>query len=229
MGQDINNTSGSQTVLVTGGSGYVGTWAIVALLQQGYKVRTTIRSLEREAAGRAAIARTVDPGGHLAFFAADLLRDEGWDQAADCSQFILLPVHTAHRFPHAGRRVQETGCHSPGTRRNAARAEGRRKGGREACRHHFIYCRRPSVPRHSQQPFQRSRLGSRAAQVTTGPAPSLMVRLAGLFSSDARQITPLLGAKHQFSSAKAEKLLGWRPASESIVDCAESLINQGLV
>lgn len=77
----------------------------------------------------------------------------------------------------------------------------------------------------------RSRLGSRAAKVTTRLAPDILIRFAGLFDSDARQITPLLGAKHEYSAAKAEKLLGWRPrpASESVVDCAESLISQGLV
>ena len=36
-------------VLVTGGSGYVGTQLIAALLRDGTGVRTTVRSLDREA------------------------------------------------------------------------------------------------------------------------------------------------------------------------------------
>ena len=32
------------TVCVTGGTGYIGSWLIMRLLDQGYHVRTTIRS-----------------------------------------------------------------------------------------------------------------------------------------------------------------------------------------
>ena len=32
------------TVLVTGGSGYIGGWCVIGLLQQGYKVRATVRN-----------------------------------------------------------------------------------------------------------------------------------------------------------------------------------------
>jgi len=39
-------------------------------------------------------------------------------------------------------------------------------------------------------------------------------------------VTPSLGRKHTFTSAKAQWVLGWvpRPAATTIVDCAESLI-----
>ena len=35
-----------EPVLVTGGSGYIAGYAILQLLEQGYDVRTTVRSLE---------------------------------------------------------------------------------------------------------------------------------------------------------------------------------------
>ena len=40
-----------------------------------------------------------------------------------------------------------------------------------------------------------------------------------------------LGVKHDFSSAKAQRILGWapRPMEETIVDCANSLIANGAV
>ena len=45
----------TQLVLVTGGSGYIGSYCIVKLLQAGYRVRTTVRSLKRAAEVRAMV------------------------------------------------------------------------------------------------------------------------------------------------------------------------------
>lgn len=37
----------NQTVLVTGGTGFVGIHTILQLLQQGYRVKTTLRTLSK--------------------------------------------------------------------------------------------------------------------------------------------------------------------------------------
>ena len=42
----------TETVLVTGGTGYIGGWCIVELLRRGYSVRTTVRNLSKEAEER---------------------------------------------------------------------------------------------------------------------------------------------------------------------------------
>ena len=81
--------SEQKTVLVTGGSGYIGSWCVIGLLQQGYTVRTTVRSLAREAAVRAAIGTVVDAQDRLSFHAADLLSDSGWDAAAHGCDYVL--------------------------------------------------------------------------------------------------------------------------------------------
>jgi len=81
--------SGAETVLVTGGSGYIGGWCVAGLLQQGYVVRTTVRDLGREAAVRAALGKIVDPGNRLSFYAANLTSDEGWDAAASGCDYVL--------------------------------------------------------------------------------------------------------------------------------------------
>jgi dihydroflavonol-4-reductase len=78
-----------RTVLVTGGSGYLASWVIVALLRQGFNVRTTIRNLAKADEVRAMIAGQIDPNGRLAFFAADLLKDEGWARAAEGSDGVI--------------------------------------------------------------------------------------------------------------------------------------------
>jgi dihydroflavonol-4-reductase len=86
----------AQTVLVTGGSGFLGSWCVVELLRRGYRVRTTVRDLAREPALRAAIATEVDPGDALTVLATDLREDAGWEQAvAGCDRVL----HVASPFP----------------------------------------------------------------------------------------------------------------------------------
>jgi dihydroflavonol-4-reductase len=79
----------STTVLVTGGSGWIGSWCIIELLRRGYTVRTTVRSLAKESSARALIASVVDPGDALSFVEADLTRDDGWDTAVTGCDYVL--------------------------------------------------------------------------------------------------------------------------------------------
>jgi nucleoside-diphosphate-sugar epimerase len=69
-------------VLVTGGSGYLGTQLIAALLRDGQPVRATVRSLEREGDVRAAVRRGDADDSRLEVVTADLTGDEGWAAAA---------------------------------------------------------------------------------------------------------------------------------------------------
>jgi dihydroflavonol-4-reductase len=77
------------TVLVTGGTGFVGGWTIVELLKRGYAVRTTIRSAAKEAQVRQAVATQVEADNHLSFAVADLTSDDGWDAAAAGCHAVL--------------------------------------------------------------------------------------------------------------------------------------------
>jgi nucleoside-diphosphate-sugar epimerase len=74
-------------VLVTGGSGYLGTQLIAALLRDGCQVRTTVRSLDREGEVRVAVRRGGADDSGLEVVTAELTADEGWAAAmAGCEE-----------------------------------------------------------------------------------------------------------------------------------------------
>jgi dihydroflavonol-4-reductase len=79
----------AETVLVTGGTGYVAGWCIVTLLERGYDVRTTVRSLAKGDVVREAVSSAVDPGERLGFAVADLMSDDGWAEAVRGVDYVL--------------------------------------------------------------------------------------------------------------------------------------------
>jgi nucleoside-diphosphate-sugar epimerase len=307
---------GKGTVLVTGGSGYIGGWCAIALLQQGYVVRTTVRDLAREAEVRGRIGKATDPGNRLSFHAADLMADAGWDAAAEGCDYVLhvaSPLGVAEPKDEnelivparegakralkaaikagAKRVVLTSSVAAAGEGGNtdslndetcwtdvAARgvsayqksktiaeraawdmieAEGNGKtslatvnptlvlgpvlGGdySESVQvvERLLSGRVPGVPRlgfniDDVRDMLRAKLpAAQAAKVPTRKVPNVVVRLVGLFDKDLGSVAPRLGRKRDFTSAKAQNLLGWRPrpTEETVLDCARSLIAEGLV
>ena len=82
------------TVLVTGGTGYIGGEVIDQLLARGYTVHTTVRDAQKSEPKLR--RRWPQAGGRLKVFSADLLSDEGWAEAnAGCDAVM----HVASPFP----------------------------------------------------------------------------------------------------------------------------------
>ena len=340
--------SDQKTVLVTGGSGYIGGWCVIGLLQQGYTVRTTVRDLAREAGVRAALGTVVDPGDRLSFFAANLTEDAGWDQAVEGCDYVLhvasplgvpppkdpndlinpardgalralnaaikagvkrvvMTSSVASTSPPVGAPsgvndetvwtdsddVRHGGY--PRSKTIAERAAWdlmASSGGATTLAtvnpalvlgpvfgadfsdsvqlvQRLLSGKVPGLPRlgfnivdvrdvadlhiramtnpaAAGQRFiaagefawmadiaalLRARLGDQAAKVPTRNAPDVLIRLAALFDRDLSAVTGSLGKRQEFTSAKAQSVLGWRPRpmADTILDCANSLIAKGLV
>lgn len=79
-----------ETVLVTGGTGFVGVHCILQLLQKGYNVKTTVRNLKR----KGEVIEMLKNGGitsfdNLTFIAADLTKDDNWGEAVKGCTYVL--------------------------------------------------------------------------------------------------------------------------------------------
>lgn len=336
------------TVLVTGGSGFIGGWCVIGLLQQGYAVRATVRDLAREGAVRAALGTVVDPGDKLSFHAANLTSDAGWDAAMEGCDYLLhvasplgvaepkdpneliVPARdgarravaaaikarvkrvvltssvaaTSHGAGGGDSLADESVWTDPAAPGTSAYAQSKTlaekaawdliaaSGGSTSLatvnpalvlgpvlsgdfsdsvqvverllsgrvpglpRLGFnivdvrdvadLHIRAMTAPEAAGQRFiaagqyawmadlaalLRARLGAGAAKVPTRKVPDFVLRLASLFDKDLGAVTPSLGRKHDYSSAKAQRMLGWtpRPMEDTVLDCARSLIAAGLV
>lgn len=95
-------------VLVTGGTGFIAQHCIIALLNAGHEVRTTVRSLGREGEVRANL-RTggIDAGERLSFAVTDLSSDTGWAEAAAGCTYAF---HGASPTPSGDQVREEVGC-----------------------------------------------------------------------------------------------------------------------
>jgi nucleoside-diphosphate-sugar epimerase len=92
-GADYAAPMPDQLVLVTGGSGFIGAHCIKRLHEDGYRVRTTVRSPSRESEIREMVG-----DGPLEVAVADLTDDAGWAQAIAGCEYVL---HVASPFPLA--------------------------------------------------------------------------------------------------------------------------------
>jgi nucleoside-diphosphate-sugar epimerase len=338
-----------RTILVTGGSGFVGSHVILQALDAGHTVRTTVRSLTREKSVRAMLTNAgAAAGDRLSFVAADLERDEGWPEAVSgCDSVIhvaspmpaaapktedelivpardgVLRVLKASREARVRRVVLTSSCgaiyygHAPRTApfdetswtniagggmsayvkskaisERAAwdfiAAEGgalelsvvnpagifgpilgpdfsssieliaRLMKGAPGCPQLYfgvvdvrdvadLHLRAMNCAAASGQRFiavsgevmsmldiatvLKARLGDAAKKVPARQLPNWVVRLAALFDPRMRQLLPLLGNIRNATSAKAERVLGWKPRSreDAIAATAESLVRFGIV
>lgn len=83
-------------VLLTGATGFLATHTTVALLEAGYRVRGTARSVERAVAMSKNLPLNDEQRSRLSFVRTELLSDEGWKEAMEGCRFVL---HLASPVP----------------------------------------------------------------------------------------------------------------------------------
>ena len=97
----------TDTILLTGASGFIAKHVALTFLDAGFAVRGTLRSLDRSDEVRAALKPHLPPEAmaRLSFVVADLERDSGWAEAVAGTMAV---VHTASPFPIAEPKDPET-------------------------------------------------------------------------------------------------------------------------
>jgi dihydroflavonol-4-reductase len=77
----------------------------------------------------------------------------------------------------------------------------------------------------------KARLGPKARKVPTRPLPDFLVRLSAIFDPLVRSVLSEIGRTRDMDASHAKAVLGWstRPEEDSLVDCANSLIDKGIV
>jgi dihydroflavonol-4-reductase len=341
-----------ETVLVTGGTGYVAGWCIVDLLKRGYTVRTTVRSLSKEANLRASIASAfegaVELTANLTVVCADLTADAGWDAAvAGCDYVMHVASPLASSMPKnpddliipardGSLRVVKAATKA-GVKRvvvtSSVAAAGPAPDAQDCINDENMWTdlsnnsvdiyrqsktlaeraiwsfmetyqgpttvvtilptavlgpvlspenlgsvqiisrllsgqfpgtprlgfnvvdvrdladmhwRAMTIPEAAGKRFiatgsfmwlsemsklMRDKLGARARKVPTLPLPDFVLHIAAFFDPLLKFVTPGLGRRHEFTAARAEKILGWktRSTTDTIIDCAESLFDKKAV
>lgn len=83
------------TVLITGGTGYIGAWTVKLLLEKGYTVRLTVRNKRKTDKYEYLQTLADNLPGKLEIWEADLLQPDSFDKAAKGAKAIL---HLASPF-----------------------------------------------------------------------------------------------------------------------------------
>ena len=89
----------SKPVLVTGATGYLASWIVKQLLDEGYTVHGTVRSLTKKEKYEPLLKIEEAGKGNLKLFEADLLDDHSFESAMEGCELV---IHTASPFKTTG-------------------------------------------------------------------------------------------------------------------------------
>ncbi|MEG2637652.1 MAG: GDP-mannose 4,6-dehydratase, partial [Acinetobacter sp.] len=79
----------SAPILVTGATGYIASWVIRKLLEQGYTVHATVRDLNKKQSFAHLEKIAQENSGTLKLFKANLLENGSFDEAMQGCEIVL--------------------------------------------------------------------------------------------------------------------------------------------
>jgi dihydroflavonol-4-reductase len=79
----------NETVLVTGGTGFLAGHCVVQLAEAGYRVRFTVRSVDAARQAHQTLEAAGAPTGAMEFAVADLTADANWTEAVRDCDYVL--------------------------------------------------------------------------------------------------------------------------------------------
>ena len=105
-----------KSILVTGGTSFIGKHVIAQLIEKEYNVRTTVRDKSKSDQILSDLKEHLKKDISIEFFEADLLKDDGWNDAIKGCDAI---IHVAGPFPmsYEGGEKELTGPHEDGALR----------------------------------------------------------------------------------------------------------------
>ena len=95
----MDNLRAKSKILVTGGSGYLASWVVRQLLDEGHSVNATVRSLADSVKVSHLSEMEKEFPGKLRVFEADLTENGSFDQPASGCEIV---IHTASPFKISG-------------------------------------------------------------------------------------------------------------------------------
>ncbi|MGW3870383.1 NAD-dependent epimerase/dehydratase family protein [Streptomyces sp. NPDC005069] len=228
-------TPENATVLVTGGTGFVGGHTVARLLREGYRPRVTVRESGQEAEVLAALRQAeVDPADRLEFAIADLSADAGWAEAMDGVSYVL---HLASPFPVTPPETEDE-LILP-ARDGALRVvSAARKAGVQrvvmtssyAAGERFIAVSGPSISLFDMAQILRKHFPAAGDLLPSAELTIEQVHEAAKTEPTLREAASLQGRIPVISNKKARSILGWEPRDvrETIVATADGQIGLGL-
>lgn len=214
-------------VLVTGGTGFIAQYCILALLERGYRVRTTVRNLTRETEVREHLrAGGAEPGDRLSFIAADLGSDAGWAEAAQGCTYVL---HGASPTP-TGKQASEDdwirpavdgnlrvlrAAHEGGVRRVVlTSAFGAICAGHGQMKRPFNECDWSDLTNNNVWPYQKSKTLSERAAWDFVAHEGKGLELAAI--NPVAVLGPVLGADYSHSIRLIKSMLDGQPGNPKL-------------
>lgn len=96
---NMRNIDREKPILVTDGAGYLASWVVKQLLEQGLEVRTTVSNLGQKEKYAQLTKMSLWHSGRLTFFESDLLRKGSFSEAMDGCELV---IHTAVPYRISG-------------------------------------------------------------------------------------------------------------------------------